>query len=93
MKFLIALILLCSTTCGAYVDSRPIACNLNAMTAACVADVSGFDVIGSIRDEEGKGGEPLQNLLTRFGSRKPLQQLLQHQARRQDRFTVLNRLN
>jgi hypothetical protein len=67
--------------------------NLNAMTAACVADVSGFDVIGSIRHEEGKGGEPLQNLLTRFGSRKPLQQLLQHQARRQDRFTVLNRLN
>ena len=44
--------------------------NLNAMTAACVADVSGFDVIGSIRHEEGKGGEPLQNLLTRFGSRK-----------------------
>ena len=35
MKLLIALILLCSSACGAAAaESRPIACNLNAMTAS-----------------------------------------------------------
>jgi hypothetical protein len=47
--------------------------NLNAMTAACAAKRCGFDVIGSIGHEEGKCGEPIQNLLTRFWSREALQ--------------------
>jgi len=34
MKFLIALILLCGPACGALAEPRPIACNLNAMTAS-----------------------------------------------------------
>ena len=34
MKLLIALILLCSFACAAAAESRPIACNLNAMTAS-----------------------------------------------------------
>ena len=66
---------------------------LNAMTTAYVAKGRGFDVIGSIRHEEGKSGESLQNLFTRLGSRKALQQLLYHQSRRQDRLAVLNRLH
>ena len=47
--------------------------NLNAMTTAGIAKCRGFDVIGSIRHEEGKCGEPIQNLLTRFLSREALQ--------------------
>jgi hypothetical protein len=47
--------------------------NLNAMTAARVAKRRGFDVIGSIGHEEGKCGEPIQNLLTCFWSREALQ--------------------
>ena len=47
--------------------------NLNAMTTAVIAKRRGFDVIGSIRHEEGKCGEPIQNLLTRFWSREALQ--------------------
>jgi hypothetical protein len=46
---------------------------LNAMTAAHVAKRCGFDVIGSIGYEEGKCGEPIQNLLTRFWSGEALQ--------------------
>ena len=67
--------------------------NLNAMTTAGVAKRRRIDVIGSIGHEEGKCGEPIQNQLTRFWSREALQQLLQYQACRQDRFAVLNRLN
>jgi hypothetical protein len=67
--------------------------NLNAAATAGVTQRRGFDVVRSIRDEEGKRGEPIQNLV--------LQQLLQgfsgpkarEQAGRQDRFAVLNRLN
>jgi hypothetical protein len=47
--------------------------NLNTMTTARIAKRRGFDVIGSIRHEEGKCGEPIQNLLTRFWSREALQ--------------------
>jgi hypothetical protein len=47
--------------------------NLNAMTTAGIAKRRGFDVIGSIRREEGKCGEPIQNLLTRFWSSEALQ--------------------
>jgi hypothetical protein len=47
--------------------------NLNAMTAAGVAKHSGFDVIGSIGNEERQRGEPIQNLLTRFWAREALQ--------------------
>jgi len=47
--------------------------NLNAMTTAVIAKRRGFGVIGSIRHEEGKCGEPIQNLLTRFWSREALQ--------------------
>jgi hypothetical protein len=47
--------------------------NLNAMTTAGIAKRRGFDVIGSIRHEEGKCGEPIHNLLTRFWSREALQ--------------------
>jgi hypothetical protein len=47
--------------------------NLNAMMTAGVAKRRGFDVIGSIGYEEGKCGEPIQNLLTRFWSREALQ--------------------
>jgi hypothetical protein len=47
--------------------------NLNAMTAAGVAKRCGFDVIGSIGHEEGKCGEPIQNLRTRFWSSEALQ--------------------
>jgi hypothetical protein len=47
--------------------------NLNAMTTAGVAKRRGIDVIGSIGHEEGKCGEPIQNLLTRFWSREALQ--------------------
>jgi hypothetical protein len=43
------------------------------MTAARAAKRCGFDVIGSIGHEEGKRGEPIQNLLTRFWSREALQ--------------------
>jgi len=46
--------------------------NLNAMTTAGIAKCRGFDVIGSIRHEEGKCGEPIQNLPTRFWSREAL---------------------
>ena len=67
--------------------------NLNAITTARVAKRRGFDVIGSIGHEEGKCGEPLQDLLTGFRSREALQQLLQYQTCRQDRFAALNRLN
>jgi hypothetical protein len=44
--------------------------NLNAMTTAGVTKRRGIDVIGSIGHEEGKCGEPIQNLLTRFWSRE-----------------------
>lgn len=47
--------------------------NLNAVTTAPVAKPRGFDVIGSIGHEEGKCGEPIENLLTRFWSREALQ--------------------
>jgi hypothetical protein len=47
--------------------------NLNAMTTARVAKRRGFYVIGSIRYEEGKCGEPIQDLLTRFWSREALE--------------------
>ena len=47
--------------------------NLNAMTTAGVTKRRGFDVIGSIGHEEGKRGEPIQNLLTRFWSGEALQ--------------------
>ena len=46
---------------------------LNAMTTARVAKRRGFNMIGSVRHEEGKCGEPIQNLLTRFWSREALQ--------------------
>jgi hypothetical protein len=36
--------------------------NLNAMTTARVAKRRGFNMIGSVGHEEGKCGEPLQNL-------------------------------
>jgi hypothetical protein len=65
--------------------------NLDAMTAARIAKRRRFDVIGSIGHEEGKCGEPIQNLLTRLWSREALQELLQYQACRQDRFAALNR--
>jgi hypothetical protein len=67
--------------------------NLNAMTTARVAKRRGFNMIGSVGHEEGKCGEPLQNLLTRFRSGEALQQLLQYQTCRQDRFAALDRLN
>jgi len=67
--------------------------NLNAVTTAGVAQRSRFDVIRSIRDEEGKRREPIQDLLACLWSRETLQKLLQHQAGRQDRFAVFNRLN
>jgi hypothetical protein len=47
--------------------------NLNAMTTARIAKRRRFDVIGSIGHEEGKCGEPIQNLLTRLWSREALQ--------------------
>jgi len=47
--------------------------NLNAVTTASVAKRRGFDVISSIGDEEGKCGEPIQNLLTRLWPRETLQ--------------------
>jgi hypothetical protein len=47
--------------------------NLNVMPAAHVAKCCCFDVIGSIGHEEGKCGEPIQNLLTCFWARETLQ--------------------
>jgi hypothetical protein len=67
--------------------------NLNAMTAARIAKRRGFNVISSIGHEQGKCGEPIQNLCTRFWSREALQQLLQYQPCGQHRFAALNRLN
>jgi hypothetical protein len=46
--------------------------NLNAMSAARISKGRGFYVIGSIGHEEGKRGEPLQYLLTCFGTGEPL---------------------
>jgi len=66
---------------------------LNAMTTARVAKRRGFNMIGPVWHEEGKCGEPLQNLLMRLRSREALQQLLQYETCRQDRFAALNRLN
>jgi hypothetical protein len=47
--------------------------NLNGVTTAGVAKRRGFDAISSIGDEEGKCGEPIQNLLTRLWPRETLQ--------------------
>lgn len=47
--------------------------NLNAMTTAGIAKRRGLDVIGSIWHEQGKCGEPIQNLLTCLWSREALQ--------------------
>ncbi len=47
--------------------------NLNAVTAARIAQRRRFDVIGPIGHEEGKCGEPIQNLLTCLRSREALQ--------------------
>jgi hypothetical protein len=46
--------------------------NLNAMSAARISKGSGFNMIGSIGHEEGKRGEPVHYLLTRFRTREPL---------------------
>jgi hypothetical protein len=47
--------------------------DLNAMTTARIAKRRRLDVIGSIGDEEGQRGEPIQNLLTGLRSRESLQ--------------------
>jgi hypothetical protein len=67
--------------------------NLNAAATAGVTQRRGFDVVRSIRDEEGKRGDPIQNLLACLWSGETLQRFLEHQAGRQDRFAVLNCLN
>lgn len=67
--------------------------NLNVVAAADITQRCGFDVIGSVGHQEGKCGEPIQNLLTGLWSREALQQLLQYHTRREDRFAVLNRLD
>ena len=47
--------------------------DLNAMTTARIAKRRRFGVIGSIGHEQGKCGEPLQNLLRRPWRREALQ--------------------
>lgn len=46
---------------------------LNALATARIAKRSRFDMISSIGHEEGKCGEPIQNLLARLRSREALQ--------------------
>jgi hypothetical protein len=71
--------------------------DLNAVPATRVADYGGFDVVFTVWLQESERGEPLDQLATCFGPRKALQELLQHQTRREDLVcsleTVLKRLD
>ncbi len=54
--------------------------DLDTVLSAGVANLRGFDVVLSIRLEKGQRGEPLDQLATRLGPSKALQQFLEHQA-------------
>ena len=54
-------------------DEHGVDCsNLDAVTAASVADFGRFDVVEPIRLQESKRGEPVDQLTTRLGPCKAL---------------------
>lgn len=66
--------------------------NLKPGPPATVTQPGGIDVVLPIRDEERQRGEALENLLARLGSRKPLQQFLQHEPGGVNLFSGVERL-
>lgn len=58
--------------------------DLDAATAARLADLGSFDMVFSVWLEKSKSAKPLDQLAARFGPRKALKQFLKHQPRGED---------
>ena len=61
---------------------------LNTASTTGVPKFSSVDMIGTVRYEERKHGETFNDLRRRFGTAKPLQQLLEDDSRRKDAFSI-----
>ena len=62
--------------------------DLHTGPTTAVAQLRGSDVIFPVRAEERQSPEPVNDVLTRAGSGKTLQQFLQDQPRGHDRFAA-----
>jgi len=65
--------------------------NVHTRAATAIAQVRGPDVIVAIGYQQRDSGESIQNLRARARPQKTLEQLLQHQACRENDFPALNR--
>lgn len=61
---------------------------LHASTTADIAKLCRIDVILPVWHQQGQSGESLNDLFASFGTREPLQQLLQNEAGSQDRIAI-----
>ena len=62
--------------------------DLKAVPSAGVSEIGGVDVVASIGNEKGQGGEAIDDRVSRSRSPEPLQEFLENEAGREDGFAT-----
>lgn len=65
---------------------------LDSAASTLVSELGSLDVVDAIRDDHGESLEPIDQSFGCLGPTNSLQQLLKHQARRQNRLFLLQSL-